>query len=107
MADVAVEQVEQALDVRPAGGHHEPGDVEHGVPVATVERGAQLVDVGAVGHQPLDLVGQVGRRAAPVEHGDLVAAGQQRLDGVLADEHRATEDERLHAPDCARLVKKA
>ena len=72
VADVTVEQVEQALDVRSAGGHHEPGDVEHGVPVATVERGAQLADVGAVGDQPLDVVGQVGRRPATVEHGDLV-----------------------------------
>ncbi len=60
------------------------------------EHAAQLVDVGAVGHQPLDVVGQIRRRPPPVEHGDVVSAREQRLDGVLADEHRATEDERPH-----------
>ena len=38
-----------------AGRHHEPGHVEHRIPVAPGERAAHRSTVGAVGDQPFHL----------------------------------------------------
>ena len=60
------------------------------------ERGLHRRDLGPVGHQVSDSLGKLGGRLAAVEDGDLVPAGQERLDQPLADEHRTAEDQRSH-----------
>jgi hypothetical protein len=100
---VAVEQIEQPVDVAATGGHHESGDIEHGVPLRRPERGAHRLDVCAVGDEMLHAGRQLRRRAASVEDRHIVAGFNQRGDQSFADEHRSAEDQRLHA-DGSRLT---
>ena len=73
MTNVILEQVRTQLD----DARHVAGVVDHHVPVATLERVEFAI---AVADQRFEILEQSRIALAPVEQGDLMTAGPQRLD---------------------------
>ena len=96
VADPAVEQVQELGDVAVAGGHHEAGHVEDGIPGAVTEGRPHRGRVGPVRDEVLDAVRQRRGRLAPVQHRDLCVLRQEGADEPLAHEHRTAEHQRSH-----------